>query len=128
MICTVRTLRIRKFFNVNKLKVEEALLLVQLSHGDFFSMKLWKAFLRERRIQTAPLSWNDLRVFLCTIPDEKSLEDPEPEIKKLKLNLEKDEIEQERFLFVECFECIIGSMLHSLYSTDYTAISILIEL
>ena len=68
---------------------------MQLSHGDFFSLKLWKSFLRERRIQTAPLSWNDLRVFLCTIPSEKLLEDPEPEIKKLKLNLEKDEIEQD---------------------------------
>ena len=79
-----------------KLNVEEGLLLTQLAHGDFFSLKNWKSFLKQRRIQTAPLSWNDLRVFLCTIPNEKSTEDFEPEIKKLKLNLEKGEIEQGR--------------------------------
>ena len=86
------------FFNSQRsldreLTVEECIELCQIAHGDFFSMTEWNKFHKKFPIKNALLSWNELRVFLCTIPATKPLHDPEPEIKKVKLNFQSSEIE-----------------------------------
>ena len=77
----------------------EATTLCQLAHGDSFSPDEWEMFLANRvQGKSAPLSWNDLRVHLCTIPGKSGQKRTKPTLlsdaKKIKLQLEDDEIKR----------------------------------
>ena len=84
-------------YSDRKLTVSEGLLLAQIAHGDYFSAKEWKRFINQRPIKDSPLSWNDLRVFLCTIPTnggQNESDDFEASRKRIRLDLEQNEIDE----------------------------------
>lgn len=84
-------------YSDRKLTVSEGLLLAQIAHGDYFSGKEWKRFINNRPIKDSPLSWNDLRVFLCTIPTnggQNESIDFESSRKRIRLDLEQNEIDE----------------------------------
>ena len=84
-------------YSDRRIKPSEAVSLCQLAHGDNFSVATWEKFLSNRvEGKSAPLAWNDLRIFLCTPQvQKKRSNDPKlrnDSIKRVKLSLNQDDI------------------------------------
>ena len=92
-------------YSDRKLTTAEGLLLAQIAHGEYFSSKEWTRFIKQRPIKDAPLSWNDLRVFLCTMPTNNKNDRKQPDHagdeleitrKRIRLDLEQSKIDEAR--------------------------------
>ena len=74
--------------NIGRISIQSALFLSKAVHGERFSLQNWKQFLSERDNPFDDISYDEMKLFLCNIP-EYGLENSDVEYTKQEMELNK---------------------------------------
>jgi hypothetical protein len=88
----------------NQITVQDALLLFQITQGELFSMHTWNKFLNSRQDPMADVYFDEVRLWLCSKPDEEPSADDESNQEMERLSKIKDEENENDFAKIQQFQ------------------------